>query len=134
MVVYLIAAIALMAALAGAGYKGYGLGAASVQTAWDRAVIEAAAQAQRQRTADQDKARRLSLRYEAKIATQTVTNRQITDALQRELAKEPFAADCVIPDGVRVNVWNAANRGESVAAGELPSGSGRTAGATVKQP
>lgn len=131
---YIIAAVVLVAALGGAYIQGRTDGASHTQVQWDKAILAANELTETQRKADQDKSKKLAQRYESKIATQQQTNRQIADALQRELQKTPFSADCAIPDGVRVNVWNAANRGESIAAGELPAASTTTPGAPGKQP
>ena len=131
--VWLIATIAFMAALAGAGYKGYNFGAASVRADWDRAIIEARDAADSQRKADQDKARKLASRYEAKIATQALASREIKGQLDVALKARPLPASCVMDDGV-FNALNAALGGEGATGAKLPDGSGKTAVAPVKQP
>lgn len=124
---YLVAALLVLAALAGAGWKGYQFGSAAVQTRWDRANAEAVAAADAERKAQEAKARRAAATYQAKIATAEITNRQIADALQRELARKPLPPECVIPDSVR-DIWNAANSGrEAAPAGSLLSAGGAAA-------
>lgn len=130
----LICAAMVMALAAGAYWQGRHDGAANVRVEWSEANRAASDLADAERRKAQAKAQALSKRLQDRIATQDQTNRQIADALERELTKEPFAADCTIPDGVRLNVWNAANRGESVPAGELPVAGPATTGAKVRQP
>lgn len=131
--VWLIATIAFMAALAGAGYKGFGLGKATIQADWDRAIIEARDEADKQRKADQAKAKQLASRYEAKIATQALASREIAGQLDAELKRKPLPLECVIPDGVRELV-NAALRGESIAGAVVPATGGAAAAAKVERP
>lgn len=117
----IIGAFVFLAALAGAGYKGYELGGNSVQVRWDRANAEASAQVEADRKAQEQKARKSAVVLQAKIATQDITNRQIADALKRELDKKPFAPECIVPDSLRDVANNALSNGKSATTGSLPS-------------
>jgi len=118
MYAYLIAALVVMVMVAGAGYKGYQLGGNAVRVEWDKANTAAAKQVEADRQAQESKARKLASRYEAKIATQNLANREITSALDKALAAKPLPPECVI-DPILLDIWNRANRGESDAAGKL---------------
>jgi len=125
-----LAAFLMVVAIAGSTYwQGRKDGSASVQVKWDAAAFAAIAATEADRKAQQQKAQALSRRYEARIATQATTSREIKSQLEIALAKTPLPAACVVSDGVR-DIINAALAGKSPAAGELPSGAGTAATAT----
>lgn len=129
--VYLAAAVAFVVALGGAYWQGRTDGAAAIRVQWNEAITKAQELTERQRKADEEKARKLSSRYEARIATQAATNREISDALERAIGKANLPASCNLDDGL-LDAWNAANRGESKASGKLPDGTSGSTGAKVK--
>lgn len=123
---YLAIALISLVALAGAGYKGYQLGGNNVRVDWDRANVEAAKSVEADRKAQETKAVQSAKSYQKKLETQKLATRELTDALSRELNRKPLPPECVIDGGLR-ELWNAANRGESIPAGELPATSGGAA-------
>lgn len=117
---YLAGAILFLAALAGAGFKGFQLGGDRVRVEWNQANQAAQGQIAADKQAQERKARKSAQIQQAKIATQEIINRQLKNDLSRELAKNPLPAACLISDGLR-DVINAALDGKSPAAGVLPS-------------
>ena len=120
MVGYLVLALVFVAALAGAGYKGYQFGGNEVRVEWDAANVKAQAAQDADRKERESTARQSATRLQARIATAEIVNRQIKGDLDRELAKQPFAADCVIPDSLRLTINNALANGASEARERLP--------------
>lgn len=125
---YLVAFILVVAIAASTYWQGRKDGSASVQVKWDRAIIAQRDAAEADRKAQQQKAAALSKRYEARIATQAKTSREIASQLEIALGKANLPAACVVDDGVRELV-NAALAGKSAPAGELPGGTGTAAAA-----
>lgn len=120
MAAYLIAAIVFMAALAGAGFKGYQLGGNAKQVEWDAANVAAVLKAEDDRKAQDEKARKSASILQAKLATQAITTRELTSALDKELQNKPLPTACVITDELR-NLINRAGTGQSETTRELPS-------------
>jgi len=125
---YLLAGILFLVAVVGSYIQGRTDGSAATQVKWDAAIIAARDAAEADRKAQQQKAAALSKRYEARIATQATTSREIASQLEIALAQKPLSAACVVSDGV-LNLVNAALAGKSLPAGELPSGAGTAAAA-----
>lgn len=125
---YLGAFLMVVAIAAGTYWQGRKDGSASVQVKWDAAIIAQRDAAEADRKAQQQKAQALSRRYEARIATQATTSREIASQLEIALAKKPLPAACTVDAGVQELV-NAALAGKSLPAGELPSGAGTAAAA-----
>ena len=125
---YVIAFLMVVAIAASTYWQGRKDGSASVQVKWDADIIAQRDAAEANRKAQQQKAAALSRRYEARIATQATTSREIASQLEIALGKANLPAACVVGDGVR-DILNAALAGKSASAGELPSGAG-TAAAT----
>jgi len=125
---YLVAFLMVVAIAASTYWQGRKDGSASVQVKWDAAIIAARDAAEADRKAQQQKAAALSRRYEARIATQATTSREIASQLEIALGKANLPAVCTVSDGLR-DILNAALAGKSPAAGELPSGTGTAAAA-----
>ena len=125
---YLVAFLMVVAIAASTYWQGRKDGSASVQVKWDQAIIAQRDAAEADRKAQQQKAQALSRRYEARIATQATTSREIASQLEIALGKANLPAACVVSDGVR-DIINAALAGKSAPAGELPSGTGTAAAA-----
>lgn len=123
---YLGAFLMVVAIAASTYWQGRKDGSASVQVKWDQSIIAQRDAAEADRKAQQQKAAALSRRYEARIATQATTSREIASQLEIALAKKPLPAACVVDDGVR-DLVNAALAGKSAPAGELPGGAGTAA-------
>lgn len=117
---YLAIAVVFLVAIAGAGVKGYQLGGNNVRVDWDRANVEAAKSVEADRKAQEDKARKAASKLQARLETQKLASQQITDALNRELAKNPLPADCVVSDSLRQSI-NDALSGKGPTAGVLPA-------------
>ena len=115
-----IASLVFMVALAGAGYRGYGLGrdaekAANVaREAAAREVIEAT------RKADQDKARQTARNLQTALAKQKGLNNDLGNALEAHIRAIPASRpDCPAPaltDSLWDD-WNAANHAPARSAG-----------------
>ena len=131
MVMYMVLALVFVAALAGAGYKGYQFGGNEVRVEWDIANTAAKAAQDLDRKDRESSARQSATRLQAKLATAEIVNRQIKGDLDRELAKKPFAADCVIPVGLQQLVNNALANGASETRERVPS-TGKPAAAPAK--
>ena len=116
----LIGTVVFILAIAGTGWKAYQLGGDRKQVEWDKANVAAALAVEQDRKSQEQKARKAASRYEAKIATQTLTNREIASALDKALAVKPLPPECVVSDGVR-DAINAALAGQGIPAGVLPS-------------
>ena len=125
---YLIGAVLFLAAVGGAYWQGRTDGAGATQVKWDQAIIAARDAAEEDRKAQQKKAAALSKRYEARIATQARTSKEIASQLEIAIGKVNMPPACVVSDGVR-DIINAALAGKSAPAGELPSGAGTAAAA-----
>lgn len=125
---YLVAFLMVVAIAASTYWQGRKDGSASVQVKWDADIIAQRDAAEADRKAQQQKAAALSRRYEARIATQATTSREIASQLEIAIGKANLPAACVVSDGV-LNLVNAALAGKSPAAGELPSGAGAAAAA-----
>jgi len=129
---YLVAFIMVLA-IAGVSYwQGRTDGSAQVELKWQKDIATQRDAAEADRKAQQQKAAALSRRYEARIATQATTSREIASQLEIALGKANLPAACVVSDGVR-DIINAALAGKSAPAGELPSGAG-TASAAKDRP
>ncbi len=125
---YAIAFVMVVAIAASTYWQGRKDGSASVQVKWDQSIIAQRDAAEADRKAQQQKAQALSRRYEARIATQAATSREIASQLEIALGKANLPAACVVGDGVR-DIVNAALAGKDTAPGKLPSGTGTPAAA-----
>ncbi len=131
---YVLLALALGFATAcgGSYWQGRTDGRNGERTANTEAVAAAQAAVDQDRKAQQEKAKSLSRRLQAQIATQAITNREISDELEKALGKANLPPICNITDDL-LRVWNDANAGRKSDAGaELPSGSAAPTAAKVQ--
>lgn len=129
--VYLIAALALMVALAGAGYKGYALGEDHVRAENAEAVAQAQKEADAYAAGLRTASRKQAKNLQTALAKQKGLNRAIGTELEQALRKaaESVPAGCPPPglsDGLR-DLWNRANHAPDRATGGSVPGSGGTA-------
>jgi len=116
----LVCAVMVAAIAFGAYVGGYKNGRNAVQVEWDKAVFAANELAEQQRKQEQEKARRLSSRYEAALSTQRQTSKAISEQLDAALKSKPFPLECRL-DGVQLSTVNASLAGKSNAGAELPA-------------
>ena len=128
MIVYVAAALALLVALAGAGYQGFQLGRDAEKAA--NVAREAAAReaVEAQRQADANKARQTAQTLQANLTKQRSLNRDLGNALEAHIRAIPTPpAGCPAPaltDGLWDD-WNRANRATTGSAGRsLPDAGG----------
>lgn len=126
MIVYVAAALALMVALAGAGYQGFQLGSDAEKAA--NVAREAAAReaVEAQRQADAEKARRTGAALQAQLAKQKSLNVTLGDSLAKHIAarpkQPPGCLEPVITDGMFNDLNSAIAGAQGYARRGVPSG------------
>lgn len=128
--IYLIAAIAVAVMVAGAGYKGYGLGQDNMRAEYAAAVEKARTEAEAKRQAEEVKARQLAQNLQTSLAKQRKLANDLGTSLQahiRAIPKPP--AGCPEPrltDGLLSDVNRALAGAEGAPGTGLPPASGTT--------
>ncbi len=113
MIVYIVAGLALLAALSGAVYgihhSGYKEGKSEIQADWDKAN-------EKQRKAEADQSQTASTQVEVKSEKAKVIYRTITQSVDKIIDRPVYRNVCLDDDGLR-NA-NAALSGQIAATGE----------------
>lgn len=127
MAIYMVAAIVFLAALAGTGWKAYGLGADHIRAEFAQAQEDARKAAESQRQADQQAARKAASTLQAALTRQKALSRDLGDSLAKHIAALPAPPPgCPEPrltDGLRDTINRALAGGAGAAGTVVPSGS-----------
>ncbi len=135
--IYLVAIIAGLVALAGAGWKGYDLGIDHERVANLAAAEQARKEAEAYSKGQRVSARQSAANLQTALAKQKVLAHALGDSLAKHIAAMPAPhKGCpapVLTDSL-LNDWNGANAGSGTSGGSVSGSSGVVAPADGREP